>query len=370
MVVGPGPVQVGGVATFTDILLSSRLAQRYELIHLDTTRGARGAGRACTFAWINFWYFIRQGLNFIWLQVRLRPRLMHVPITSFISFWKGAAFILMGRASRMKIVAHLHGGMFGQFYRGCPSVIRWLIRWVLHRADVIVALSAEWKRLLLEQIASDLVVEVVPNTVDRAFAQVACRGTTSRSRGQGQVLFVGALGRDKGIFDILKAVPSVVDHCPDVRFAFAGAEDVKGGRMQIDRICTEANLDGAVSFLGVVTGEAKQELFLNSTVFVLPSYGENLPMVVLEAMAVGLPVIATPVGALPGLIKDGVNGFLIQPGDYQALADRLVQLLADAPLRRAMSKANRERIRTAYMPEVAMSRFDEVYSQLLDIDQE
>jgi glycosyltransferase involved in cell wall biosynthesis len=92
-------------------------------------------------------------------------------------------------------------------------------------------------------------------------------------------------------------------------------------------------------------------------------------MAVLEAMAAGLPIITTPVGALPGLIEDGVNGFLIQPGDYRALADRIVRLLEDPSLRATMAQANRERIRRSYMPHVAMSRFDEIYSRLLDVSQ-
>jgi glycosyltransferase involved in cell wall biosynthesis len=367
MIVGPGPTQVGGVATFLNILLSSQyMHEKYELIHLDTTRGARGAGRANTLSLINIWYFISQALNLLLLFVRYRPRLMHIPITSFISFWKEAVFILIGRILRMKILAHLHGGMFEEFHNKSPKPVRWLIVWVLHRADLIVVTSIEWKRILLEQVAEDLVIEVVPNTVDQAFAKIAGRDLVGQDHDRAQVLYAGAIGRHKGVFDILKTIPLVATHHPNVRFLFAGVEAVKGDQLRIDKFRDEANLGVTARFLGIVTGEAKLELFQNSTVFVLPSYAENLPMVVLEAMAAGLPVVATPVGAIPELIIDGINGFLVQPGDYQVLADRIVKLLQDKSLRVEMAMANRERIRTSYMPEVAISRFNQIYSQLLN----
>jgi glycosyltransferase involved in cell wall biosynthesis len=175
------------------------------------------------------------------------------------------------------------------------------------------------------------------------------------------------LGRRKGVFDILKAVPLVQKHCSDVKFYLAGQEDRLGEQSRIDRACAETKLNGAVQFLGLVSGQAKLDLFLRASVFVLPSYGENLPYALLEAMGAGLPVVATPVGAIPELVEDGRNGFLIPPGDYQALAARIVRLLEDASLRAAMSRANVERIRASYLPEVAATQFDAIYSRLLGI---
>ena len=84
LVVGPGSTQVGGLATFLDILLSSELLRsKYELIHLDITRGKRGEGVASRFAAINLLYLLRQSLVLLWLGLTKHPRIMHVPLTSF-----------------------------------------------------------------------------------------------------------------------------------------------------------------------------------------------------------------------------------------------------------------------------------------------
>ena len=366
IIVGPGSSQVGGLATFVDILLSSSyLQERYELIHLDTTRGRRGAGLASRFALINIVYFVRQAIRLIRIANRCRPELIHVPMTSFWAYWKDAAFILMARMLGMKVVAHLHGGVFDRYYRQSPRLIRRLIGWVMRRADVVIALSNGWKKFLLEEVRPDINIQVVPNCVDAMFAKAIDEASVRDERREEIVLFVGGVGSRKGVFDILKAVPLVVSQRPNVRFIFAGPEEQRGAMAQIEQACASARLNGAVQFLGQVTGQAKLNLFLRASVFVLPSYGENMPYALLEAMGVGLPVIVTPVGAIPEIVEDGHNGFLIEPGDYQALADRLVQLLQEPALCAAISRANNERIRADYLPEVAMLRLSAIYSKLL-----
>jgi glycosyltransferase involved in cell wall biosynthesis len=361
--------QVGGVAVFTDILLCSPyMRDRYNLIHLDTTRGARGSGLASRFALINIAYFLRQAIEFLRLMAWYRPKLMHIPVNSFWAFWKNAAFILMAKAAGMKVVAHLHGGAFHKFYRGNPPLVQLLISRIMRSADVIVALSNWWKSFLLEEVVDTTRnVTVIPNSVDLMFADIVGSASYGAERDAHLVLFVGAIGHHKGVFDILQAVPLVVERQPNAYFVFVGTEQALGEQAQVQKACSEANLGSAVRFLGQVTGQAKLDVFLKASIFILPSYGEGLPYALLEAMGSGLPVISTPVGAIPELVKEGRNGFLIQPGDYRALADRISRLLEDRSLRSRMSEANRETIEQHYMPQVAMSRFDEVYRKLLDV---
>lgn len=368
LVVGPRPSQIGGLATFTEILLSSPCIQRkYKLLHLDTTRGVRGAGVASRLALINFVYFLQQATRFVWIVIRQRPHLMHVPMTSFWAYWKDAAFILLAKALGMKVVAHLHGGLFDRYFRESPVFVQRLIGKVMRLADVIIALSEKWRQFILAEVNPDTKIAVVPNTVDFMFARTLDDARFEQDRTRNIVLFVGNLGRLKGVFDIIKAVPLVIEFLPDACFLFAGPEEAAGQKAEISRVCDDAGLHGVVQLLGRVTGEAKLDLFLKSSVFILPSYAENLPYSLLEAMGAGLPVVTTPVGAIPELIEDGCNGFLIQPGDYQALASRIVDLLQNKRLRADMAKINRDLIRASYIPEIALTRFSEIYDCLLGI---
>lgn len=366
VVVGPGPSQIGGLATFVAILLGSEsLKQKYELIHFDITRGKRGEGVASRFAGINLLYFIRQSAALFWLGITKRPQILHVPLTSFWAFWKDSFFILLARALGMKVVAHLHGGVFDRYFRESRPWVRRLIGWCMSKASVIIALSGQWKKFLLEEVRADLRVEVVPNSVDRDFARAALEDTQPLPTFGKTVLFVGGLGGRKGVYDILKAIPRVAERFPKVRFLFAGQEEARGEWERIQNIWSQDHLEQHAQFLGCVTGLDKLDLFLRADVFVLPSYGENLPYSLLEAMAAGLPVVTTPVGAIPEIVEESRNGFLIQPGDVQLLAERIMQLLGDPRLRILMSHANREKIRRDYLPETAIARFDSIYKNLL-----
>jgi glycosyltransferase involved in cell wall biosynthesis len=365
LVVGPGANQVGGVSTFIEILLSSPiLRERYDLIHLDTTRASGDLGLENRFSITNLTYFIRQIFQFIRIVVRMRPRLVHLQVTSGLAFWKTAAFILMGKSLGLKTVAHLHGGMFDHYYRKNSSLRQRLIGRVLHSADVVITLSEKWRRFLLNEVESKIRIVVVSNTVDLMFANAVDRANDNDLTKRKIILFLGSLGQRKGVFDILQAVPLVFDKHPDALFFFAGGEESRGEKLHIDRVCKENQLTGKITFLGQVTGDAKLKLFQGAMIYILPSYGENLPFALLEAMAVGLPVITTPVGAISEIVLDGENGFLIEPGDYRALANRIDQLLNDDNLRIAMSQANLSRIRAEYLPEVSMKLIDNIYYQL------
>jgi glycosyltransferase involved in cell wall biosynthesis len=366
LVVGPGAAQVGGLATFVSILLSSEILQeKYELIHFDTTRGAHGKGVASQFHPINILYFLKQSAALVWIGLTRHPAILHVPITSYWAFWKDAAFILMARMLGMKVVAHLHGGLFKRYFDENPPLAKKLIGWMMRRANVVIALSDGWKKFLLTEIRPDLNVQVVPNTVDASFAHMLSDNHNRPVHPDNSILFMGSLGTHKGVFDILKAVPLVLKQQPDAHFIFAGTEAQPGVQAQIDQICQKNGFNESVQFLGQVVGPDKLALFMQSSIFLLPSYGENLPYVLLEAMGAGLPVVTCPVGAIPELVEDGTNGFLIEPGDYQALADRILRLLQDRQLRDAMSETNIRAIRQTYLPEIAARRFDQIYAGLL-----
>jgi glycosyltransferase involved in cell wall biosynthesis len=117
--------------------------------------------------------------------------------------------------------------------------------------------------------------------------------------------------------------------------------------------------------LGYLHGDEKLEIFFESDIFILPSYGEGLPITILEAMAAGLPIIATSVGAIPEIIEDGKNGFLTEAGDYVGLAKKILKLARDMKLRQEMGKNNIEKIERQYNKDLIVSKLSAEYEKLL-----
>ena len=140
------------------------------------------------------------------------------------------------------------------------------------------------------------------------------------------LVFAGRLGPQKAVGVLLEALGRV----PDVSLMIAGDGPE---RPALERRVGEHRLDERVRFLGTVPRETVLRLFRAADASVLPSAWENFPHTVVEALAVGCPVIATAVGGVPEVVRDGENGLLVPPGDAGALADAIERFFGDASLR-------------------------------------
>ncbi len=159
----------------------------------------------------------------------------------------------------------------------------------------------------------------------------------------GNVLFVGNLTPRKGLVNLLAAFVSVGREHPEARLTIVGRARDGAFLAGLKAEAHTLGLDGRVDFTGQVSEERLLELYRTCALFVLPSVEETSPVVVAQAMAAGKPVVATRVGGIPYMLRDGETGFLVAQGDTEALARSILRLLKDRELRRAMGqKAQRE----------------------------
>ena len=302
LIIGPGPVQVGGVATFIKFILQSAyLNEQFAITHMDTSRNVEDLATAGRFSFRNMSYFIFQVFDLFKTLRTIKPQIVHFSVTAGWSFWKISTFQLISHAFKVKVVAHMHGGVFKEFFDRSSPIVKKMIAWNLNRSDVVVALSAWWKEFYLQQISPTLNIEVIFNCPEEAFA--FCENAQNPDERTGNtILFVGSIGKRKGIFDILEAIPLVINEYGSAQFIFLGKEEFLGENEQVQEICVEKKLDQYVSFLGHVIGAEKYRHYQYADIFILPSHAENLPFSVLEAMAMGLPVVSTPVGGIPEIV--------------------------------------------------------------------
>jgi len=267
-------------------------------------------------------------------------------------------FIALARVWRKKIIFHCHSGKFDQFYFKGRDWQRFLIRWVLSLSDRIVALSPRWT-LFFSDILPKAKLAVLENAVPLDhFTSVKSRFPKAS---EPMVLFAGLLTENKGLFDLLAVLPDLVEKVPSTRVLLAGAGDFK----KIRSILHDQGLEKAVDLLGWVDPEELIGWYHQAHLLVLPSYYEGLPMVLLEAMACGLPIVSTRVGGIPELITEGENGILIDPGDRSALLEALAVLLTD-PLRQAeMGEKNRNKIKEQYDIPIYVHKLKNLYLEIL-----
>lgn len=161
----------------------------------------------------------------------------------------------------------------------------------------------------------------------------------------GHVAFVGRLDPVKGVTLLLDAFAELRARHPQARLTIAG--DGKA-RPNLEAQAEALGLAKAVTFAGYLDAPAVAHLLEEADMLVLPSFAEGLPVVLMEALASRIPVIATQIAGVPELVQDGISGFIVPPGDVAALTDRMDRLLADPDLRAAMGAAGRARVEAEF----------------------
>ncbi|MEL6792710.1 MAG: glycosyltransferase, partial [Pseudomonadota bacterium] len=160
-----------------------------------------------------------------------------------------------------------------------------------------------------------------------------------------RLIFVGRLAAVKGVLIALEALARVRADHPDATLTLVG-DGVE--RARIEARIADMGLTDVVRLTGYLSQSDVAAELARSDVFVLPSFAEGVPVVLMEAMATGLPVVATRVAGIPELVEDGVSGRVVAPGDAEALADAIAEILSDPDRPEIMGAAGRVRVREEF----------------------
>lgn len=347
VMIGTSPQTMGGIASVIKVYVASGLFEQYRIEYLATH--CDGDARR------KLGIMLRAYARFLVLLVSGRLGLLHIHVASRASFWRKSFFFLLAFLCRIPTILHLHGAEFAQFYGDeCGPMRRCLIRFVFNHASRVVVLSEAWKSWV-STISSNSQIDAIYNPVMLPPSVAAWH-----TRQRGSTLSLGRIGKRKGSFDLLDAAAGIADKVNDLSLLYGGDGEADAVRAHADRL----GMGGRLSLLGWV-GPQERERYLNSAyVYALPSYNEGLPMSVLEAMAAGMPILSTPVGGIPEAITDGVEGFLVSPGDVAALAARLQQLLQDDALAARMGAAARRKVELCFSSQAVLPRVQAMYQEL------
>lgn len=345
VMLGTSTETMGGISAVVNEYIAAGLFRRFPLLYIATHRDGTTLRKAVSF--VSAW------CRYIGLLLTGRVGLIHVHVASDASFWRKSFFILPSILARRRSILHLHGAQFDRFYNEtCGGLARHFVRFVFNHVDAVIVLSASWERWACANFRRARVV-CIANPVRLAPPETEPRDAAT-------VLFLGRLGERKGTYDLVEAVAGLVGRYPNLKLLLGG----DGEHERVTAAVRQLGLESNVEVLGWVTGGKKAELLNRAAVYVLPSYAEGLPVSVLEAMAAGLPVVASSVGGIPELVDHGITGCLIQPGDVEALRDALSKLLADGRLRTEMGVAGRNRIEQAYSIDRVMPHIEKLYNEL------
>jgi len=351
------PPYVGGIENVVDTLVRSRLKERFDFSVLDTYRVPDPERTRLDKAS----YAARLTLS-CWARLReTRPDLVHIHFCSRVDFWKHAICLGVSRGYGAKTVFHLHGGAFGDFLN---EMTPWQVSFtkrVFRTADRVIALSNSWRQFLLQLMPLER-IRVLSNPID---CERLAPGLRETDPDRPTLLLLGRLGKGKGHYDVLKALPLVIEKYPNVVVQFAGGDDEHGATKDLKRFANHLGLNRHIEFLGPVSFEPKVELLRTASIMILPSYAENMPLSILEAMAARVPVVSTRVGAIPEILDEGEVGLLIDPGDWKGLAQSIIHLLDNPSLAESLGTLGSEKARATWDVQRVADELDGLYSEVL-----
>ena len=259
----------------------------------------------------------------------------------------GRSVLWLARAAtRAKIVRHLHGRILEP--QGLAPVY-----FSARDTDAVVAVS---------QAVANQVIDGPARVIYAGMAVPCCQAPHERGHASPEIILgtAGRLVELKGIKYLLRAAAALRSEFPALRVEIAGSGPQ---RKKLEEAVAHAGLERRVKFLGWI--DDLSSALSRWDVFVMPSLEEGFPIAALDAMAAGLPVVATSVGGVPELIEDGKTGCLVPPRDAEALACRLRPLICNPELRASLGTAGYARVRDHFTAAQMTANFTRLYDELL-----
>jgi glycosyltransferase involved in cell wall biosynthesis len=283
------------------------------------------------------------------------PDVAHLNLAAHGSTVRKLVLMWMLRAFRIPALLHIHASKFIPFCESLGPRTRKLLVLSLSRASRIVVIGDYWRRYIVEVLGVPArLVSIIHNAVP-----LPDRPVPRTDGGKCRIVTLGLLGARKGTPELLDALATPVMRKLAWEAVIAG-----NGEVQIARERAAAlDLTTRVKIPGWINAATVAELLATADIFVLPSHNEGLPVSILEAMGAGLPVVTTPVGAIPELVVAD-TGILVPPGSPDALADALAELVGNPKLRAQLGARARERVEQQFRIDLTAAGFMSIYRSL------
>jgi glycosyltransferase involved in cell wall biosynthesis len=356
LLVGKGPPDRGGIPSFLQGLMASELSRSYHLsfhnvAHAGTPEGGRmsmGNVRRTLQDAVSVWRLAGQH-DVVHINSALAPA---------VTVMRAGMLVLAGRLRGCAVIVHAHGGNIETWLT--TRWARWLTRAAMRRASLVVAVWNAGQQALAATLGEHR-VRLVVNGVDTSRFTPALTRTHHRPR----ILYVGLLTPRKGVLDLIEASRALRRAGLDHELLLLGGVPDEGPAAAEPVLAAAA---GHAVLLGTRSPDEMPEVYQAADVFCLPSWWEAMPLSVLEAMASGLPVVATDVGDVRRIVVHGETGFVVPVQSPDELAAALRKVVEDPESARRIGSAGRARAEAVYSSGATARAIADLYDQVVSKD--
>lgn len=352
LLVGKGAPDRGGIPTFLETLRHGPLSFEHDLTFLNVAHSGTPQGGRPTAG--NIVRTLRDAVA-VWRAARDHDIVhIHSALAPAVTVVRAGLLALAGRLRGCSVVVHAHGGDV-EFWL-VNRVRRTLMKVAMLPVQRVVAVWAIGERVLRIALGSDRV-----RLIDNGVSLDDFQAPTAHD-GPPRILYVGLLTARKGVVDLIEASTILHDRGVDHELWLLGGTPDEGPDAEAP--VRSAAAGGRARLLGTRPPEEMPEAYAQCDVFCLPSWWEAMPLSILEAMAGGLPVVATDVGDVAREVEDDVTGFVVPVRSPDRLAAALEQLLVDPERRARMGAAGRARCEQAFSSTVTAAAVGDLYADI------
>ncbi|MBD3340404.1 MAG: glycosyltransferase [Candidatus Lokiarchaeota archaeon] len=299
------------------------------------------------------------GISNIWCLITIlatkKIDIVHINASVDLkSFLRDSSLAFFSKIFRKKVILQIHGGYLSRINGRQLIIVKSLAKILFKISDVVLFLT-KLQYDELNEFLEDKKVYFVSNYVNHN--SNGTQYVDDSSIRNFTILFCSRIEKEKGVYEILQVFESLLKEKGNYYLKFIG------GGSEVEKLKTlveEKNLKN-IKFYGILDGADKFKHFESADVFLLPSYAEAFPYSILEAMQYGCAIVASPVGALPDIIKDEKNGYLIPSSNIEEMAAKISLLHANKKLLNKMKINNMEKISDFYSFQNGLKIFKEVY---------
>lgn len=352
--IAPLPPPLAGPEISAKLFLRSQVNDCFRIIPLNTNFRTSNSEKGRV-GFEMFIAFFKLHFHVIKNLIRHKPKIVYYYVTATMLGWLGKDIwvILWSKLFGRKIVIHMRAGHFRTNYQRANSITKYIIKRVLNVTDFNLAQSPSLAKQYHGIVKDTSKVGFIYNMI--ALEKYSQDNYTAYN--ENIILFLGHLSHAKGYCNVLQAIPKVAKHYPNIKFCFAGTLITKERNVMFNSVNQEPidfldpeivyktyiqnKYESNYMYLGKLEEKEKKEWLKKCNLFILPSYSEGFSMAVLEGLASGKPIVASPVGAFKDILQNGKNGILITPGDVEAFSNGILTLLKDKTLREEIAANNR-----------------------------
>lgn len=251
-----------------------------------------------------------------------------------------------------------------------------VVQHTIKRADAVTAVSEFLKKKAHEELGIEREIHVIPNFIDvtkfshlngvRLYVESGCVGLRKEEEAvelnpeEKILLHASNFRKVKRVVELVEIMRIVVDHFPSTRLIIAGDGPT---RIEVERKIEALDLCNNIHLLGVKSN--MQEIMCSADLFLLNSTLEGMPLVLLEAMSCGLPVITTPAGGIPELVRPGTDGMVTKGFDQEEYAQAIIEMLENDEKRKKFGEAGRKRVEDSFSAERVVNMYEKVFESVL-----